>query len=242
VPYRFFNYDEAAQYLNLTLSEVQRLVKDQDIPFQQRGQRAVFCRHELDAWASRRILRAAPERLAKYHRTSSQRAQAARAEVAFMPNLICAESVDPAVLAKTKPSLIREMVALAARTGWVCDPAELTASLEQREALGTTAVPGGVAFLHPRAQQLYRFEQSFLVLGRTVEPVFFGADDGEPTDLFFLLCCQDDKLHLLLLARLCLMAQETELLDQLRAASDAQEMTDSLLQAEAAVVAPLNLQ
>jgi mannitol/fructose-specific phosphotransferase system IIA component (Ntr-type) len=133
--------------------------------------------------------------------------------------------------------VLRDLVMLAARTGWVCDPVELITSLEAREALCSTAVPGGVAFLHPRTQQPDRFTASFLALGRTVQPIHFSAPDGQPTDLFFLLACQEDRLHLHILARLCLMAQKTDLLAQLRTAPDAPTMHAALLAAEQAVLA-----
>lgn len=232
MPHRFFNPDEAAQYLNLSRSDLEQLVDDRGIPFEMRGDRMVFSRRELDGWASQRILSAKPKHLAEYHRKSSAQTQSILPHDALFPELIRIEHVDAAMSAKTKPSIIRDMVALAGRTGWVYDPAELIESLEAREALCPTAVPGGLAFLHPRAQQPYRFETSFLVLGRTVQPIHFGASDGQPTDLFFLLCCQDDKLHLHALARLCFVALETEMLARLRRAGDATVMHAALLACE----------
>jgi excisionase family DNA binding protein len=234
MPYRYLNSNEAAQYLNLTDSDVEHLVKDREMPFELRGGRTVFRRQDLDTWASRRILSAEPEDLAEYHRKSSERASPLSG--LLLPELIQPGRIDPAMRAKTKPSVLREMAALAASTGWVCDPAELTESLEAREADGSTAVPGGLALLHPRARQPYRFEESFLVLGRTVQPIHFGAPDFQPTDLFFLLCCADDKLHLHALARLCLLAQETDVLPQIRALEDAAAICECLVQAEEQVV------
>jgi mannitol/fructose-specific phosphotransferase system IIA component (Ntr-type) len=76
------------------------------------------------------------------------------------------------------------------------------------------------------------FEKSFIVVGRPIQEIHFGAPDGEPTRLFFLLCCQDDRLHLHTLARLCLIAQKTKILEQLRDAPDAQAMRDALIAAE----------
>ena len=242
MPYRFFNPDEAAQYLNLSRGDIDRFVKDGDIPFERRGDRTVFRRRDLDGWASHRILSASPKRLAEYHQKSSQRAHAELPCDALMPELIRLEQIEPALAAKTKPSVLRDMVALASRTGWVCDPGELIESLEAREAIGSTAVPGGLAFLHPRAQQPYRFETSFLVLGRSVQPIHFGAPDGQPSDLFFLLCFQDDKLHLHALARLCLMAQKTDVLSELRAAMSAVEMEEGLIASEELVIASLGPQ
>jgi len=65
------------------------------------------------------------------------------------------------------------------------------------------------------------------------------APDGQPTDLFFLLCFQDDKLHLHTLARLCLMAQKTDLLADLRSAQDGPGLYGVLIAAEREVVSTL---
>ena len=231
MPYRFLNVDEVAEYLHLSRADIERLVKDRDIPFESRGDRPVFCQWDIDAWASQRILRASASRLAEYQPKSSQRTRSFLAGGALLPQLLRPEQIDPAMAAKTKASVLRDMAALAARTGWVCDPPELVASLKAREALCSTAVPGGVAFLHPRAQQPYRFAASFLVLGRTVQPIHFGVPDGQPADIFFLLGCQDERLHLQLLARLCLMVQKSDLLMQLRAVPDASTMHKCLVAA-----------
>ena len=82
----------------------------------------------------------------------------------------------------------------------------------------------------------YRFENSFMVLGRTIQTVPFGAPDGGPTRLFFLICCQDDRIHLHTLARLCLIAMKTDILAQLFAAPDAATAYDALVAAEQAVL------
>ena len=116
-------------------------------------------------------------------------------------------------------------------------PETLLASLEAREALCSTGVPGGFALPHPRAHDPYLFETSFIVVGRPVQEIHFGAPDGQPTHLFFLICCPDDRLHLHTLARICLIAQKTKVLDQLRDAPDAQTMRDALVAAEHEILA-----
>jgi nitrogen PTS system EIIA component len=212
-------------------------VKDREIPFEMRGERMVFRRPEIDAWASQRILGLSATRLAEYHQKWSQRSHSLLSSQTLIADMLPAENIDPALPAKTKASVIREMTALADRTGFLYDAAELVSSLEAREELCSTAVPGGVAFLHPRVSQPYRFEASFLAFGRAVQPIYYGSPDGQATDLFFLICSQDDKLHLHTLARLCLMAQKTDVLAELRAAEEAEQMHDLLVAAEDKVTA-----
>lgn len=65
-----------------------------------------------------------------------------------------------------------------------------------------------------------------------MQPIFFGSQDGGKTDIFFLICCMDDKLHLHVLARLCMLIHGTDLLKDLRAAETSEEMYDMLRNAE----------
>ena len=132
------------------------------------------------------------------------------------------------------------MVALAERTGLLTTTAaELLAALQEREALCPTALPGGLALLHPRNHDPYMFSDSFLVFGRTTHPMPFGALDGMGTDLFFLVCCQDDRIHLHVLARLFMMCSQTPLLPNLRSATDRDDMLAAILAAEAEVIRQL---
>jgi nitrogen PTS system EIIA component len=237
MPYRTFGIDEVARYLHLSRADVERLVKDQDIPFERHGERLVFRKVELDSWASQRILGLEGRRLAEYAQTSSPGAQHITPHEAFMPEFIRPEFIQPALTAKTKASVLRQMVALAEKTGRVCDPPALLRGLEAREELCSTGIPGGLALLHSRNPEPYLFETAFLALGRTIQQIPFGAPDGRPTDLFFLIGCPDDGTHLHTLARLCLMAQKTELLAELRQAAAAAAMCDSIIAAEKAVLA-----
>ena len=75
-----------------------------------------------------------------------------------------------------------------------------------------------------------------MLVARTQRPVWFGAEDDSPTDLFCLLCCGENMRHLHVLARLCMMIRDTALLDALRAASTAQEAQEAILSSEREVL------
>ena len=235
--FRLFNVESVAEYLNLTLADIEQRVKDHEIPFERRGNRLVFRKGEIDEWASRRIMGFSSDRLAAYHEKSTRHTRNILPHETILPDLLTAGAVDSAMTSKTKASVLRDLVALAEKTGQLNDPKTLVESLEAREELCSTAMPGGFALPHLRTQEPYLFETSFIVAGRPIQAIHFGAPDGEPTQLFFLICCQDDRLHLHALARLCLMATKTKVLDQLRDASDAQAMRDALIAAEQEILA-----
>jgi excisionase family DNA binding protein len=236
MPYRTFGSDEVARYLHLSRADLDRLVKDQNIPFERHGERLVFRKIEIDAWASQRILGMEGPRLAEYHQKSSRGTQEIVPQGAFMPEIIRPEFIGPALTAKTKASILRQMTALADKTGRVCDPRVLLQGLEAREELCSTGIPGGLALLHSRTPEPYLFEAPFLALGRTIQQIPFGSPDGQPTNLFFLIGCPDDRMHLHTLACLCMMAQKTDLLVDLRQATDAAAMCDCIIAAEQEVL------
>ncbi|HEY5910513.1 MAG TPA: PTS sugar transporter subunit IIA [Verrucomicrobiae bacterium] len=237
MPYRTLNLEEVAQYLHMERGDVEQLVKDQEIPFERHGGRVLFRKIDIDSWASPRIMGLEGRRLAAYHQKTSADTRTILRQAAILPQMIRPEYIEPALQAKTKASVLREMVQLAERTDRVWDAKGLLSGLKAREELCSTGLPGGLAILHTRQAEDYLFESLFLVLGRTVQDIPFGAPDGGPTNLFFLIACPDDRLHLHTLARLCIMAQKTDLLMNLRAAADAPTMYECLVAAEDEVLA-----
>jgi len=228
--------EELAAYLHLTPAEIERLIADEELPSEERGDRVVFRKQDIDAWASQRILGLKDRPLAEYHDKTSYGTRKLFENEAIMPEMLQPRAMEPALKAKTKASALREMVVLAEKTGKVFDSKDLLASLVAREDLCSTALPGGLAVLHPRHHEPYMFESSFVVIGRAIQELHFGAPDGQPTHLLFLVCCQDDRIHLHTLARLCLMALKTDVLNQLRCAPDAATMYDYIIAAEQQVL------
>jgi excisionase family DNA binding protein len=236
MPYRTFNLEEAASYLNLDVSELKQLVKNGEIPFEKRGDKIVFKRSEIDDWASRRILEMPDGKLAKYHQTSTEKVKRMLDKEALMPSLLKKEYINPALAGKTKASVIREMAKFVDQLGLVSDVNELINELIAREDLCSTGLPGGIAILHTRSRHPYMFTESFLAVGKSIQKIYFGAPDGEPTDIFFLSCCKEDQLHLHTLARVCMLARENEFLESLRQAEDADQIYDLIVETEKIVL------
>lgn len=236
MPHREFNLDEAAEYLHVSADDLRELAREGVVPHRRVANRLVFRKVELDAWMSQRVLGLKKTHLAEYHKKTSIKTHDVSRGHAILPELMKPEYIEPALHSRTKASVIRDMVALANSTGLLNDPEGLRASIEAREKLASTALEGGVAMLHAEFQQPYMFEDSFVVLGRAVQAIPFGAPDGRTSDVFFLICCQDDRLHLPLLARLCMMCHQTSLLLDLRESPDARAMYEALLSAEREVI------
>lgn len=232
MPYRTFSLNEVALYLHMARTDVEILVRRREIPVERKGERLVFRKKDIDVWASQRILGLSHKGLTTYHKQTSALTRHLSHQSLILVELARPEAIEPAMTSKTKPSVLRDMVALAERTGLVCNPCDFLHSLEERERLCSTALTDGIALLHPRNHDPHFFVDSFVGIGRAIYPVPFGAPDGKRTDLFFLICCQDDRLHLHVLARLCMLSKQTKVLQQLRVAASAETMVAVLRRAE----------
>jgi len=232
MPHTILTFQQAARHIRIPERELFHLVQRQEIPFLRRGDDIVFEHCQLDEWAQRRILGQPTQSLTEQHREATTERTRKASDDVLVERLFRPEWINPALSSRTKPGVIRDMVDLAVSTGLLYDDAALYREIEERESVSSTAIGGGAAFLHARYHDPYQSSDSFVVFGKTVQHIFFGAQDGEQTDLFFLICCTDDALHLHTLARLCLLAHGTMLLSDLRAATTADEMYQILRQSE----------
>jgi len=131
--------------------------------------------------------------------------------------------------------VIEELAARAYTNGWLTDKPWFVGAVVERESLASTAMEGGVAFLHTRAKDKGKIGRPFMVVGRSWEGIPFGASDGQPTYLFFLLGLKYDRLHLPILGRLARALRNPATIAKLRALSSPDQVRALLLKEDAAV-------
>jgi PTS system nitrogen regulatory IIA component len=99
------------------------------------------------------------------------------------------------------------------------DPSEVLSRVWAREELSSTALSDGVALLHTARWEARTLRQGNLfAVGRLVEPLDFGALDGQETDLLFLLLAGSSPQQLVLLTRATRLCRHPGFLRLLRAA------------------------
>ena len=138
--------------------------------------------------------------------------------------------------ARTKASVLRELVKLADRTRLLHDGKKLLEAVEQREALCSTALPCGVAIPHPRQPMPYVSAEPLICVARLPRGIGFGAPDGELTRVFFLICCHTDRYHLHVLARVMRLLDE-QTIERILHADTREELLEVLMEKEKRVVA-----
>jgi len=132
--------------------------------------------------------------------------------------LLTAQRVAVPSLARTKDQVLTELVTLAAPNSSV--QSELLAAVRAREATFPTALGDGVAFPHIRTALVDSLTVSACVLD---DPIAFGAADGNPVDLLFLVLSPTNapSEHLSMLRSLSRLIADAEVRFRLRHASDA---------------------
>ncbi len=234
--HRQLSFDQACEHLRIPPQVLRDAVKYNEIPCRKQGTDPVFDAAEIDAWGSRRILALQLKDLASEHKASTRKEQHQPIDDILLPHLLRPEFVELDFRAKTRKSVMRDLVDMAEAQSLLYDPTDLLEQIEQREAVSSTALPGGIALLHPHHPDPYLIAEPFMLLARTNRPVWFGAEDDAPTDIFCLICCGENMRHLHVLARLCMMIRDTNVLTQLREATTVDEAVEHLYAAERTVL------
>ncbi|QDU27965.1 PTS system fructose-specific EIIABC component [Anatilimnocola aggregata] len=210
-----FDIESLAKYLHLMPNQVQRMAERGTVPGRRIGGEWRFSLAEIHHWLEDRIGAADEEDLQNVEGVLNRQAREAQSSVRI------AEMLSPAGIAlpleaRTKASVISDMCELAASTGFLWDPEKMAEAVKMRESLHPTAMESGVALLHPRRPLPHILAQPFIALGRTYQGIPFGAEGGQLTDLFFLICSVDDAGHLRTLARLSRLLGSPGFMEALR--------------------------
>ncbi|MBI4546177.1 MAG: PTS sugar transporter subunit IIA [Gemmatimonadetes bacterium] len=149
----------------------------------------------------------------------------------LLTDLLTPERIRIPLQATTKDELLRELVEVVTRGDGVDDAEDVLRAVREREAVLSTGIGSGVAIPHGKSAFLPDLR---LAAGRTAVPVDFGALDGQPVRLFFLLVGPEHAAgpHIKALSRISRLVRDEAVRRDLIAAADAQAFYRALQQAE----------
>jgi excisionase family DNA binding protein len=226
---RLLTLAELASYLQLSQRTVLKLAQGKDIPGKQIENEWRFKRGLIDKW------------LADQSEDDSSFEDILDGMRLPLGELLPEEAIVHDMRARDALSVIEELAARAYVLRLLKDKPWFVGALVEREALASTAMEGGVAFLHTRSRDTERVNRPFVIVGRSHEGVQFGAPDGRPTYLFFLLGLKYDKLHLPILGRLArIMTRHPQAVAKLRSSTSGGKMRATLLQLDAEALDGVN--
>jgi PTS system nitrogen regulatory IIA component len=215
---------ELAAYLHLDEATVTKLVMQGKIPSLQVDRQWRFKRTAIDEWIEQQLVG-----------EDENFADVPDGMKLPLDDLLPDQAIITNLRARTPVGVIEELAARAYTNGWLSDKPWFVGAVVERESLASTAMEGGVAFLHTRAKDKGKIGRPFIVVGRSWEGIMFGAPDAAPTYLFFLLGLKYDRLHLPILGRLARALRNPATIAKLRALSSPDQVRALLLKEDAAV-------
>lgn len=224
--------EQLAGYLSRDAREIGKLASRGVLPGRKVNGEWRFARAEIHHWLESRLHELSGDEL-----IGLEGAHRGEVDEPLLANLLRPESVAVPMRSSTRPSVLRELVKLAEESFLVYDADAIYAALIQREEMGTTALPGGVAIPHPhRPQGPGVLGDSVVAFGRTGRGIGFGGPRGELSDVFFFVACTDDRTHLRVLARIGRLLLVEGFLGRLRDAESADEAREVILSGERALL------
>jgi PTS system nitrogen regulatory IIA component len=212
-----FSLDELAVQLGRDRRELERLASRGRIPGRKVGGSWTFHATDIAQWLETEMRSYTEGELAVVERAQQSREVDAATPVT---SLLPIEHIAVPLEARTKRSVLEQLIEIAGRTWKIWEPAAVLKAVQEREELCSTAFDSGIAIPHIRQPLPDVLEDSVVAFGRTFSGIPFGAANNSLTDLFFLVVCRDTRTHLQVLARLGRMLQRPGFLSELREAPD----------------------
>lgn len=215
--------EQLAAYLHLTPAQVMRMADRGQLPGRKISGQWRFSEAEIHSWLEQRIGASGdPEKLAQVQQVVDRWSDG-HSDFVRLSQLLPLAAIEIPLQARTNSSVIRRMVALCEATGMLWEPSRMIEAVQAREELHPTALDCGVALLHPRRPQTSILSEPILALGISSQPLPFGNQSGHLTDVFFLICSTNDKVHLQVLAKLSRLLASTKFLSEIRQIESASE-------------------
>ena len=221
--------DQLAVYLKRDVREVSKMANRGYLPGHKVSGQWRFAPAEINYWIETQMHAYTEEELSALENQAVPEP--------LLSSLLSEAAMAVPLKAGTRSSVLKELVKLADQTLHVYDPAAVLSAIKQREDMGSTALASGVAIPHPRRPLPQALGESVMAFGRTASGIPFGASHGNLTDIFFLVCCRDERTHLHILARLSRMMLRPGFLDELRAAQTVSETYRLIAETERDLIA-----
>jgi PTS system nitrogen regulatory IIA component len=207
--------EQLASYLHRDVREVSKMASRGYLPGQKIAGQWRFASAEINYWIETQLPSYSDAELEALE-TGTGRGQPENQPL--VTTLLGESTMAVPLAARTKASVLKELVILAEQSWQVYDPDALLEAVKQREELDSTALPGGVAVPHPRRPSPTMIGEPVIAYARTSTGIPFGAPQGGFSDIFFLVCCRSQRTHLQILARVARMMLKPGTVDALRSA------------------------
>ena len=151
----------------------------------------------------------------------------------LLTELLTADRVKIPLSSRTKEGVLRELVELAATGHAPAVVDSILSAVQEREQVLSTGIGGGIAIPHGKSTAV---DQLLMAAGVASAPIEFGALDGQPVQLFFLLIGPESAsgAHVKALSRISRLLRRDKLRQELRASQSSAAFLNVVRASEAA--------
>lgn len=136
-------------------------------------------------------------------------------------DLLKSNAIELNVSLATKDEAIDKLIALHEKAGNLTDAATYKEDILQRESHSTTAIGEGIAVPHAKSAAVKAPALSCITVPGGVD---YGAPDGKPSDILFMIAATEDgDVHLEILSRLMMMLMDADFTNALRNAKSTED-------------------
>ena len=146
-----------------------------------------------------------------------------------LTDILKPENIKLPLASTEKTAAIEELIDLLDANGEVRDLERVRTAVLEREATRSTGFGNGVAIPHGKTDGVDRL---VMAIGRTRSPIEFGAIDGKPVELLWLLASPTDKTgpHITALGRVSKIMLNPAVRKRLMSAKSAREFYDAIVE------------
>lgn len=146
----------------------------------------------------------------------------------MITDLINQELICLDLQATTKQEVFEELIELLSNNHRISDKAQFLNDIQAREEIGNTGFEDGVALPHAKSAAV---SQPAVAIGISRQGIEYGAEDGQPSKLFFMIASPDGGAdhHIEVLAELSSKLIEEGFIERFMQASSSEEALELLL-------------
>lgn len=146
----------------------------------------------------------------------------------MITTLINQDLIKLSLSANSKEDVFKELIDVLYEQGRISDKAQFLADIKAREEQGNTGFEEGIALPHAKSAAVIK---PAVVIGVHKQGIEYGADDGQPSKLFFMIASPDggDNHHIEVLAELSSKLIEEGFIESFMNAQSQQEALELLL-------------
>ncbi|TCN78313.1 PTS system IIA component (Fru family) /PTS system IIB component (Fru family) /PTS system IIC component (Fru family) [Vibrio crassostreae] len=146
----------------------------------------------------------------------------------MITTLINQDLIKLSLSANSKEDVFKELIDVLYAQGRISDKVQFLADIKAREEQGNTGFEEGIALPHAKSSAVIK---PAVVIGVHQQGIEYGADDGQPSKLFFMIASPDggDNHHIEVLAELSSKLIEEGFIESFMNAQSQQEALELLL-------------